>query len=144
MQELQRDKIHVFLPVPVTAHESISQTISVFCLYTRTWWSGSCHCAYLSVIAWPDCGDGVCSSHCWCADERWQRVSKRLDQFVKSYPKTWDRCLEAFMVPLRISLPPQADYVPAYLTFNRYVHIVRLMKMWLVRWWISCSFCLDH
>jgi len=53
-------------------------------------------------------------------------VSKRLDQFVKSYPKTWDRCLEAFMVPLRISLPPQADYVPAYLTFNRYVHIVRL------------------
>ncbi|KAL8609360.1 hypothetical protein ACOMHN_008154 [Nucella lapillus] len=53
------------------------------------------------------------------ADERWQRVSRSLEQFVYAHPKVWNRCLEAFMVPLRVSLPPQADYVPSFLTFNR-------------------------
>ncbi|KAK7113079.1 uncharacterized protein [Littorina saxatilis] len=59
------------------------------------------------------------SLHANVADERWQQVWKCLDDFVKAYPKMWERCLEAFMLPLRVSLPPQADYVPAYLNYNR-------------------------
>ncbi|KAK7507524.1 hypothetical protein BaRGS_00001459, partial [Batillaria attramentaria] len=53
------------------------------------------------------------------ADVRWKHVEKSLERFVSFYPTMWDKCLEAFMVPLRISLPPAAEYSPTYLAFGR-------------------------
>ncbi|KAK7476764.1 hypothetical protein BaRGS_00031991 [Batillaria attramentaria] len=59
------------------------------------------------------------SQHANPADLRWQRIEKSLERFVKLYPKWWDKCLEAFMVPLRISLPPENDYTPVFLAHGR-------------------------
>ena len=52
-------------------------------------------------------------------DERWRHVEKSLHRFVSLYPEFWYHCLEAFMVPLRVTLPPEADYSPYYLVHGR-------------------------
>ena len=53
------------------------------------------------------------------ADERWKHIEKSLHRFVSLYPEFWYHCLEAFMVPLRVTLPPEADYSPYYLAHGR-------------------------
>ncbi|KAL8609358.1 hypothetical protein ACOMHN_008152 [Nucella lapillus] len=52
-------------------------------------------------------------------DERWNHIEKSLVRFISVYPDWWFHCLEAFMVPLRITLPPEAVYSPYYLVHGR-------------------------
>ncbi|XP_076469745.1 uncharacterized protein LOC143300041 [Babylonia areolata] len=52
-------------------------------------------------------------------DDRWNHVEKSLIRFISLYPDFWFHCLEAFMVPLRIALPPEAVYSPYYLVHGR-------------------------
>lgn len=103
----------LFQKIIPLSHDYFSRLFFMLCVNKLKRKSCCYYCFPFHIILWFSCSRFT--------DERWRRIKKNLDDFVGKHPDFWFHCLEAFMVPLRISLPPEADYSPYFLAHGRQV-----------------------